>query len=103
MKIDRIDVIRVLNPFRHPFETSFTRFVNRDALLIKIYSEGLAGWGGVQVLLRTVLQFRGQWHCASRTERPHCAPYSSHRCGKSGIIHAVCTDDPGQPPGQIRC
>lgn len=45
MKIDRIDVIRVLNPFRHPFETSFTRFVNRDALLIKIYSEGLAGWG----------------------------------------------------------
>lgn len=40
MRIDRIDIIRVLNPFRHPFQTSFTRFENRDALLVKIYSEG---------------------------------------------------------------
>lgn len=45
MRIDRIDIIRVLNPFRHPFQTSFTRFENRDALLVKIYSEGLIGWG----------------------------------------------------------
>ena len=41
MRIDRIDIIRVLNPFSHPFETSFTKFENRDALLIKVYSEGL--------------------------------------------------------------
>ena len=45
MRIDRIDIIRVLNPFSHPFETSFARFEHRDALLIKIYSEGLIGWG----------------------------------------------------------
>jgi len=45
MRIDRIDIIRVLNPFSHPFETSFTRFENRDALLVKVYSEGLVGWG----------------------------------------------------------
>lgn len=45
MKIDRIDIIRVKVPFVHPFETSFTRFVERDALLIKIYSEGLIGYG----------------------------------------------------------
>ena len=45
MKIDRIDIIRVLNPFKHPFQTSFTKFENRDALLVKIYSEGLVGWG----------------------------------------------------------
>lgn len=45
MRIDRIDIIRVLNPFAHPFETSFTRFENRDALLVKVYSEGLIGWG----------------------------------------------------------
>lgn len=45
MRIDRVDIIRVLNPFRHPFQTSFTRFENRDALLVKIYSEGLVGWG----------------------------------------------------------
>ena len=45
MKIDRIDIINVKVPFVHPFETSFTRFVERDALLIKIYSEGLIGYG----------------------------------------------------------
>ena len=45
MKIDRIDIIRVKVPFVHPFETSFTRFVERDALLVKIYSEGLIGYG----------------------------------------------------------
>jgi O-succinylbenzoate synthase len=45
MRIDRIDVIRVLNPFKHPFQTSFTKFENRDALLVKVYSEGLVGWG----------------------------------------------------------
>lgn len=45
MIIDRVDIIRVLNPFSHPFETSFTRFENRDALLVKVYSEGIVGWG----------------------------------------------------------
>ncbi|AOT72067.1 o-succinylbenzoate synthase [Geosporobacter ferrireducens] len=45
MRIDRIDVIRVKNPFLHPFETSFARFVERDALIVKIYSEGLVGYG----------------------------------------------------------
>ena len=45
MRIDRIDIIRVLNPFKHPFQTSFAKFENRDALLVKIYSEGLVGWG----------------------------------------------------------
>ncbi|MDU2063606.1 MAG: o-succinylbenzoate synthase [Sporomusaceae bacterium] len=45
MIIDRIDIIRVKVPFIHPFETSFTRFEERDALLIKIYSEDLIGYG----------------------------------------------------------
>ncbi|WP_371379498.1 o-succinylbenzoate synthase [Sporomusa aerivorans] len=45
MRIDRVDIIHVKNPFVHPFETSFVRFVERDALLIKIYSEGLTGYG----------------------------------------------------------
>lgn len=45
MKIDRMDIIRVKVPFAHPFETSFTRFVERDALLVKIYSEGIIGYG----------------------------------------------------------
>ena len=45
MIIDRIDLIRVDNPFLHPFETSFVRFVTRNALLVKVYSEGLVGYG----------------------------------------------------------
>lgn len=45
MKIERIDIIRVNNPFVHPFETSFVKFTVRDALLVKIYSEGLVGYG----------------------------------------------------------
>ena len=45
MIIDRVDIIRVKNPFRFPFETSFTRFVERDALLVKVYSEDLIGYG----------------------------------------------------------
>lgn len=45
MRIDRVDIFRVENPFNHPFQTSFTRFETRDALLVKVYSEGLIGWG----------------------------------------------------------
>ena len=33
MRIDRIDIIRVLNPFKHPFQTSFTKFENRGIKL----------------------------------------------------------------------
>ena len=51
MRIDRIDIIRVLNPFKHPFQTSFTKFENRDALLVKIYSEGLVGWGNAKLFM----------------------------------------------------
>ncbi len=45
MRIDRADIIRVQNPFLHPFETSFTKFVVRDALLVRLASEGEYGWG----------------------------------------------------------
>lgn len=45
MIIDRIDIIHVKNPFIHPFETSFARLVERDALIVKVYSEGLVGYG----------------------------------------------------------
>lgn len=45
MIIDRIDIIHVKNPFVHPFETSFARLVERDALIVKVYSEGLVGYG----------------------------------------------------------
>ena len=59
MIIDRIDIIHVKNPFLHPFETSFTRFVERDALIIKVFSEGLSAmesakhFTGLCITLRT--------------------------------------------------
>lgn len=45
MRITRIDVIHVKTPFIKPFETSFARFVERDALLVKIYTPDLTGYG----------------------------------------------------------
>lgn len=45
MKIERVDIIRIKNPFATPFETSFVKFTERDALIVKIYSEGLVGYG----------------------------------------------------------
>lgn len=53
MRIDRVDIIRVLNPFKHPFQTSFTKFENRDALLVKVYSKALSA--GVNARLSTGL------------------------------------------------
>ena len=45
MFIDRIDLIQVQNPLVHPFETSFYRFENRDSLIVKLYSQGITGYG----------------------------------------------------------
>lgn len=45
MKIERIDIIQVRTPLTHPFETSFVKFMERDALIVKLYAEGLVGYG----------------------------------------------------------
>ncbi len=45
MLIERLDIIRIKNPFASPFETSFVKFLERDALIIKIYAEGHVGYG----------------------------------------------------------
>lgn len=45
MKIERMDIIQVRTPLKHAFETSFVRFLERDALIVKLYAEGLAGYG----------------------------------------------------------
>ncbi len=45
MIIDRLDIIRVKNPFASPFETSFVKFVERDALIIKLYAGDYVGYG----------------------------------------------------------
>lgn len=45
MFIERLDIIRIKNPFASPFETSFVKFVERDALIVKVYAKGHVGYG----------------------------------------------------------
>jgi o-succinylbenzoate synthase len=45
MKIDRIELREIRLPLVAPFETSFGRVSERRIILVKVFSEGLAGWG----------------------------------------------------------
>ncbi|HKQ91422.1 MAG TPA: o-succinylbenzoate synthase [Blastocatellia bacterium] len=45
MKIERIELREIQLPLVAPFETSFGRTTGRRIILIKVFSEGLAGWG----------------------------------------------------------
>lgn len=50
MKIERIDLLQVSIPLIHFFETSFARVDREDHIIIKIYSEGLTGYGESSVM-----------------------------------------------------
>src|SRR2546428_578764 len=45
MKIERIELREIQLPLVAPFETSFGRTTSRRIILVKVFSEGLAGWG----------------------------------------------------------
>jgi O-succinylbenzoate synthase len=45
MRIESIELRLVRMPLKRPFETSFGVDVERDCLIIAVYSEGLVGWG----------------------------------------------------------
>ncbi|HMB26714.1 MAG TPA: o-succinylbenzoate synthase [Blastocatellia bacterium] len=45
MKIERIELREIQLPLVAPFETSFGRTTGRRIILVKVFSEGLAGWG----------------------------------------------------------
>jgi O-succinylbenzoate synthase len=45
MKIDRIELREIRLPLVTPFETSFGRTTERRIILVKAFSDGLAGWG----------------------------------------------------------
>ncbi|HEX9001045.1 MAG TPA: o-succinylbenzoate synthase [Blastocatellia bacterium] len=45
MKIDRIELREIRLPLVAPFETSFGRTFERHIILVKVFSEGLHGWG----------------------------------------------------------
>jgi O-succinylbenzoate synthase len=45
MKIERIELREIKLPLVAPFETSFGRTVERRIILVRAFSDGLAGWG----------------------------------------------------------
>lgn len=45
MKIDRIELREIRLPLVAPFETSFGRTTERRIILVKVFADGLAGWG----------------------------------------------------------
>lgn len=47
MQIDRVELRWVSIPLLTPFETSFARETDKDCLLVRVFGEGLEGWGEV--------------------------------------------------------
>jgi O-succinylbenzoate synthase len=47
MRIDRIELREIRMPLVHFFETSFGRTTMRRIVLVRVYGEGLTGWGEV--------------------------------------------------------
>ena len=45
VRIDRVELRRIEMPLVSPFETSFGREVDRQAILTTVYADGVAGWG----------------------------------------------------------
>ena len=45
MKIERIELREIQLPLVAPFETSFGRTTSRRIVLVKVFSDGLGGWG----------------------------------------------------------
>ena len=45
MRIEQVQLRHIQLPLVHPFETSFGRVTVRDIIIVKAWSEGLAGYG----------------------------------------------------------
>jgi O-succinylbenzoate synthase len=45
MRIERVEQRHIRMPLKSHFETSFSRVMALDKIIIAVYSEGLAGWG----------------------------------------------------------
>ncbi len=45
MKLERIDLFHIAMPLVSPFGTSFGMAYDRECLILKLYAEGLVGWG----------------------------------------------------------
>jgi O-succinylbenzoate synthase len=45
MRIERVELRHIRMEMVHPFETSFARETDREALIVTAYADGLTGWG----------------------------------------------------------
>lgn len=47
MTVERIEMAHLMLPYVHFFETSFSREYERSFILLKVFADGLCGWGEV--------------------------------------------------------
>jgi len=47
MRVERVELRWIRMPLKEPFETSFGREHEREAILVTVYADGLEGWGEV--------------------------------------------------------
>ncbi|RLC62955.1 MAG: o-succinylbenzoate synthase [Chloroflexota bacterium] len=45
MHVERIELRYIQLPLKHPFETSFGRSFRRDTIVVRIWADGVEGWG----------------------------------------------------------
>ena len=45
MHVDQIELRYLQLPLRHHFETSFIRAFGRDTIVVRVWADGIAGWG----------------------------------------------------------
>ena len=45
MHVERIELRYIQLPLKHPFETSFGRSFRRDTIVVRVWADGVEGWG----------------------------------------------------------
>ncbi|NIO71388.1 MAG: o-succinylbenzoate synthase, partial [Anaerolineae bacterium] len=45
VRIERVELRHIRLPLVHPFETSFGRQEERDVIIVKLFSQGVVGYG----------------------------------------------------------
>jgi O-succinylbenzoate synthase len=65
MIIDRIKLVHLSMPLKHPFRTSFGLQTERECILVTAFADGLAGWGECVAMSRPAYSYETigtAWH-----------------------------------------
>ena len=107
MHINRLELFYIQIPLRHHFETSFRRSFQRDTLLVRVWADGVEGWGQSPVqggpwyssetvetawhVLRDYLVplFLGKPLASAAEAFARMAPVRGHNMAKTGLEEAL--------------